>query len=86
MSTAIAICVGMLVACGTRTVTKVRAGVGADVDVASGTVVEGTYGSLTISSDGTWTYTLDNSKAATNGLAEGATVEEVFTYRLLKPG
>jgi VCBS repeat-containing protein len=40
----------------------------------------GTYGNFAINpATGVWTYTLDNSKAATNALAEGATATETFT-------
>ncbi|WP_352679871.1 beta strand repeat-containing protein [Mesorhizobium australicum] len=44
------------------------------------TAVTGTYGSLTLGADGTWSYALDNSNAATNALAQGATATDVFTY------
>ena len=39
----------------------------------------GTYGSFAIAIDGGWTYSLDNSRTATNALAAGQTVTEVFT-------
>ncbi|QKC69931.1 VCBS domain-containing protein [Mesorhizobium loti] len=40
----------------------------------------GTYGSFAVNpTTGVWTYTLDNSKPATNALAEGASVTETFT-------
>ncbi|CAH0993408.1 hypothetical protein SIN8267_03557 [Sinobacterium norvegicum] len=39
----------------------------------------GSYGSFTISADGTWLYTLDNTRASTNQLAEGSTQKESFT-------
>ena len=35
----------------------------------------GTYGSLTIAADGTWTYTLNNADADTNALAQGQIVD-----------
>ena len=42
--------------------------------------VSGTYGSLTITSAGVWTYTLDNSAGgATDLLAGGATAPDTFT-------
>ena len=34
--------------------------------------VAGTYGSLTLAADGSWTYTLDNADPDTNALAQGA--------------
>ncbi|TPM92570.1 VCBS domain-containing protein, partial [Mesorhizobium sp. B2-1-3A] len=40
----------------------------------------GTYGSFAVNpTTGVWTYTLDNSKPATNALAEGASATETFT-------
>jgi VCBS repeat-containing protein len=61
--------------------------------VASGTVtgsvtgqvaesVAGTYGSVTIAADGTWTYTLDNGRDATQALKQGDHVTDVFTYTM----
>ncbi|CAM5208028.1 hypothetical protein CDEF62S_02504 [Castellaniella defragrans] len=44
------------------------------------TALQGTYGSLVIAADGSYTYTLDNSLAATQALASGQKVTEVFTY------
>ncbi len=45
-----------------------------------GSVVTGTYGSVTINSDGSWTYNLDNGDADTQALAQGQIETEVFTY------
>jgi VCBS repeat-containing protein len=45
-----------------------------------GTAITGTYGSLLVNADGTWTYTLDNNNPATNALAQGAHVDDVFSY------
>ena len=45
-----------------------------------GQPVTGTYGSLTINVDGSWTYTLDNGDPDTEALAQGQTVTDVFTY------
>jgi VCBS repeat-containing protein len=42
--------------------------------------VAGTYGTLHLNSNGTYTYTLDNSKAAVQALADGQTVTDVFSY------
>src|SRR5205823_1926909 len=58
-----------------KTVSAVN-GSGANV----GTVVTGTYGSVTIGSDGSYTYTLDNTDTDTNALAQGATATDQFTY------
>jgi VCBS repeat-containing protein len=43
-------------------------------------VVSGTYGALTISSNGAWSYALDTTKAAFMTLAAGQQVVEDFTY------
>jgi VCBS repeat-containing protein len=46
------------------------------------TPVGGTYGSVTIAADGTWTYTLDNGNPATQALTQGQHVSDVFTYTM----
>jgi VCBS repeat-containing protein len=40
---------------------------------------DGIYGSFAIDAQGVWTYTLDDSRAATEALAPGQTVSESFT-------
>jgi T1SS-143 domain-containing protein len=52
----------------------------ANVAGSNGTVVDGTYGKLTIYADGTYSYTLDDTKDATNSLSQGEQVKEVFDY------
>ena len=47
----------------------------------SATSVTGTYGTLTIGSDGSYQYVADQSAA--DGLAAGATADDVFTYTCL---
>ena len=47
-----------------------------------GTVVFGTYGWVTIAADGSWSYLLDNGSPATQALAKGAHVSDVFTYTM----
>ncbi|KKJ78239.1 hypothetical protein WH95_02630 [Kiloniella litopenaei] len=42
----------------------------------------GTYGSVTINSDGSYTYTLNNGAANVQALADGETVYDTFTYRM----
>ena len=59
----------------TKTVSAVN---GSAVNV--GAAVAGTYGSVTIASNGSYTYTLDNADPDTNALAQGASVTDVFTY------
>ncbi len=46
------------------------------------TSVHGTYGSVTIGVDGSWTYALDNDSAATQALKQGQQVSDVFTYTM----
>jgi VCBS repeat-containing protein len=45
-----------------------------------GDEIQGTYGTLRLNLDGSYTYTLDNSRAATQALAAGQEVIESFTY------
>src|SRR6185295_9097752 len=39
----------------------------------------GTYGALTMQSNGAWTYQVDNSLAATQGIGHGQAVTDTFT-------
>ena len=43
------------------------------------TVVDGLYGSMTLTANGEWTYMLDNSRDATQSLTQGQQVTETFT-------
>ena len=45
-----------------------------------GASIAGTYGSVVIGSDGSYTYTLNNADAETNALAQGASASDVFNY------
>ena len=45
-----------------------------------GSALAGTYGSVTINSDGSYSYTLNDADADTNALAQGASVTDVFSY------
>jgi VCBS repeat-containing protein len=45
-----------------------------------GTTVNGTYGSIVIAADGSYTYTLNNALPATQALTQGQAVTEVFNY------
>lgn len=40
----------------------------------------GTYGSLVLGADGSWTYTLDDARPITGALKEGQSVAEYFAY------
>ncbi len=62
-------------AAGTKTVTAVN-GVAGSV----GTVVNGQFGTFQINSDGTYTYTLNNSNTTVNALADGQTLTDSMGY------
>jgi len=47
---------------------------------STGTTVAGTFGSLKLGADGSYTYTIDNTKASVQALKAGDKVTEVFTY------
>ena len=42
----------------------------------------GTYGTLSLAANGTWTYTLNNADADTQALAQGQSVADVFNYTM----
>jgi len=48
----------------------------------SGTTVAGTYGTLTVGSDGSYSYALSNGNGTVQGLTATQTLTETFTYRL----
>ncbi len=45
-----------------------------------GAVISTTYGTVKINADGSYSYTLDNTRPATQALAQGRSVTESFTY------
>ena len=47
---------------------------------SSGVTLVGKYGTLTIKSDGSWTYTPDDNNPTVDALKSGATLQETFTY------
>ena len=49
---------------------------------ANGLSVKGTYGTLTIGSDGTYVYALDNSAENVQSLTQGQVVKDIFTYEV----
>ena len=60
--------------------TLVSADVDADATATWSGNAAGTYGTFTVDAmTGEWTYALENGLAATQGLTEGETVQEVFT-------
>src|SRR6185503_13248622 len=64
----------------TRTVTAISGSGGAGT--VGGAAAGGTYGALTISSTGAYTYTLDASNATVNALGANQTVTDTFTYTI----
>src|SRR5699024_5291571 len=49
----------------------------------AGTQITGTYGTLTLNADGSYTYLLDNDNPVVNGLNEsGAALSDVFSYAI----
>jgi VCBS repeat-containing protein len=69
----------------TLAITGAVAGTGAVVGaVALGSPlsVSGIYGTLLISANGSYTYTLDNSKIQTQNLINGQIASDVFTYKI----
>ena len=61
----------------TKTMTSVN---GTTVAATGTTTINGTYGTLTIAADGSYTYTLDNTRMATQSLAQGQQATETFNY------
>ncbi|MEY4753940.1 MAG: hypothetical protein RJA44_1615 [Pseudomonadota bacterium] len=53
---------------------------GQNVTAGTPVTINGTYGSLTINSDGSYTYNLDNNNAATDALKATDQAQDVFTY------
>ncbi|WP_438958836.1 retention module-containing protein [Porticoccus sp.] len=51
---------------------------GSDANV--GNTIDGTYGTLTLNSDGSYTYELNNNLTEVQGLSEGDTLEDAFAY------
>ncbi len=52
------------------------------VQVTNAGTYQGLYGTLELAADGSYTYTLDSSLAAVQGLAQGETLTESFTYEV----
>ncbi|MCW9697835.1 VCBS domain-containing protein [Avibacterium sp. 20-129] len=48
--------------------------------------VTGTYGTFTLNADGTWSYTLDNNRPATQALNTNDTVQDKLTVTTVKGG
>lgn len=73
----------------TKTVTTVRTGAeaGSGTSGTVGTSLTGTYGSLTLNSDGSFTYVIDESNVAVQALrVTGQTLSESFAYTVTDTG
>ncbi len=71
----------------TRTVTGVAAGVVGSTSGAVGTAVTGSYGMLTLQANGLYSYTVDNSNATVQALANvSQSIQDVFTYTITDAG
>ncbi len=67
----------------TKTVSGVAAGVVGSASTNVGSSVTGTYGSISIAANGSYTYTVDNNNAAVQALRTTAnTLADVFTYTM----
>ncbi|HMN88333.1 MAG TPA: tandem-95 repeat protein, partial [Bauldia sp.] len=72
---------------GPLTVVGVAAGTEAErLETTVGAAIDGTYGTLTLNADGTWTYLLDNDDPDTQALAEGEPASDVFAYVAVDAG
>jgi len=71
----------------TKTVTGVASGVVGSASTNVGSSVTGTYGSINIAANGSFTYTVDNSNAAVQALRTTAnTLQDVFSYTMQDAG
>ena len=67
----------------TKTVVGVEAGTASGpLSAGVGATITGTYGTLTLAANGTWTYTLDNNNPDTQALAQDQHASDVFTYTM----
>ncbi len=71
----------------TKTVTGVVAGPSASAVGSVASSVNGQYGSIVINSDGSYTYTIDDTNANVQALRTNAqTLDDVFTYTVTDAG
>jgi VCBS repeat-containing protein len=77
---------------GTTVVSDIDNGQVASISSVNGTAFagtstryNGTYGTLSLNSSGTWIYTLDNARTATQNLAGGQQVTEIFAVTARDP-
>ncbi len=71
----------------TKTISGVAAGSQASATGAVGSNVSGSYGTIAIAADGSYSYTVDNTNAAVQALrTTGQTLADVFTYTMTDAG
>ncbi len=71
----------------TKTVTGVVAGTAGSAAGSVASSVTGTYGSINIAADGSYTYTVDNNNSSVQALrTSGQTILDVFTYTMTDSG
>ncbi|QWD77375.1 VCBS domain-containing protein [Polynucleobacter sp. MWH-Svant-W18] len=73
--------VGTPTASGTLTSTDVDGTANLFTAVSSGTASTGGYGTYAVTTGGVWTYTLNNSNATVQALAQGATLNDSITVQ-----
>lgn len=73
---------------GVRNVPRSQAGDVTPVTPGTATVIASSngYGTLTLNADGSYSYQANNANAAVNSLAAGATLQDVFSYRVTDAG
>ncbi len=71
---------------GIRTGIKEGSGVAGVPDGSGGFVLVGTYGTLRINANGSYTYTVDNGNPAVDGMDAGDQFTETFNYTVLDTG
>jgi len=71
---------------GIRTGIKEGSGVAGVPDGSGGFVLVGTYGTLRINANGSYTYTVDNGNPAVDGMDAGDQFTETFSYTVLDTG
>jgi VCBS repeat-containing protein len=66
----------------TKTVSGVAAGTVGSASGSVGTSVTGSFGSINIAANGSYTYTVNNANATVQGLKSGESITDVFTYTM----
>ncbi|MFN7333412.1 MAG: beta strand repeat-containing protein, partial [bacterium] len=71
----------------TKAVTGIVAGISPSAVANVGSTVTGTYGSIVLNSDGSYTYVVDNTNTAVQALRlNSQTLDDVFTYTVTDTG